>query len=148
MDFLAAEERFEEAADVRERAASLAAALQRQRRISALVGAGRLVVEVRGQGGAELSQGMLVRAWSATADDQPTLFDGPDAWADLTSGTLRPDRPIPKHLADELGCVASWLDERAPRLRIVHCDDGLASRLPVVPSFKPVTRRDVPAESR
>jgi DNA polymerase-3 subunit epsilon len=148
MDFLAGEERFEEAADVRERASSLAAALQRQRRISALVRAGRLVLEVRGQGGAELSNGLLVRAWSKNTTDQPTLFDGADPWAQLSNGTLCPDRPIPRHLADELSCVASWLDERAQRVRIVHCDDGLASRLPLVPSFKPVPRRDVPAESR
>jgi DNA polymerase-3 subunit epsilon len=148
MSVLAEQERFEEATDVRERASALAVALQRQRRIGSLVRAGRLVVEVRGQGGAELCHGVLVRAWSTSTRGQPTLFDGTDAWADLASGTLCADRPIPKHLADELQCVASWLDERAQRVRIIHCDDGLASRLPLVPSFKPVVRRDVPVESR
>jgi DNA polymerase-3 subunit epsilon len=145
---LARAERFEEAADVRERAAALAHALRRQRRLDALIRAGRLVIEVRGQGGAELSQGLLVRAWSATTRDQASLFDADDAWAALAGATLRPDRPVPKHLADELQCVASWLDERAQRVRIVHCDDGLASSLPLVPSFAPVARRDAAAPAR
>jgi hypothetical protein len=55
---------------------------------------------------------------------------------------------VPKHLVDELQCVASWLDERAPRVRVVHCDDGLASRLPLVPTFTPVARKDAGAARR
>ena len=148
MQALAEAERFEEAADMRERAGALAQALARQRRLDTLIRAGRLVVDVRGTGGAELVRGRLVRAWAAGPSSQPSLLelDGTCGPADATE--LMPDRPIPKHLADELQCVASWLDERAPRVRIVHCDEGLVSHLPVVPSFKPTVRRDVTPERR
>jgi DNA polymerase-3 subunit epsilon len=149
MHALAEAERFEEAADMRERAGALAQALTRQRRLDTLVRAGRLVVDVRGSGGAELVHGRLVRAWAGHgAGSQPSLLelDGTCGPADLSE--LEPDRPIPKHLADELQCVASWLDERAPRVRILHCDEGLSSTLPVVPSFAPTARRDGPTERR
>jgi DNA polymerase-3 subunit epsilon len=142
MRTLAESERFEEAADMRERAAALAQAVKRQRRLDALVRAGRLVVEVHGHGGAELVHGQLVRAWASGASAQPSLLDLPGTCGPPEPDRLVPDRPVPKDLADELHCVASWLDERAPRVRIVHCDEGLASRLPVVPSFTPAGRRD------
>jgi DNA polymerase-3 subunit epsilon len=138
MHALAEAERFEEAADMRERAAALAQALKRQRRLDTLVRAGRLVVEVRGHGGAELVHGRLVRAWPAGPSSQPSLLELDGTCGAITPDDLEPDRPVPKHLADELQCVASWLDERAQRVRIVHCDEGLASRLPLVPSFSPV----------
>src|SRR6056297_3641901 len=54
---LAAEQRFEEAVEVRERARALTAALVRQRRLDAVRRAGRLVVELPGGGGAELDGG-------------------------------------------------------------------------------------------
>ncbi|MBI2708758.1 MAG: DEDD exonuclease domain-containing protein [Actinobacteria bacterium] len=83
---LAAAERFEEAADVRDRAAALAAALRRQRRFDWLRGAGRVVVEVPGQGGAELRRGRLVRAWSER--NRPGL-----EWDDEAIAVLGPDGP-------------------------------------------------------
>jgi DNA polymerase-3 subunit epsilon len=150
---LAEAERFEEAADMRERAAALAQALARQRQLDTLVRAGRLVVDVRGTGGAELVRGRLVRAWADAPTSQPSLLDlVPDLGTDtqIAGGSvdLAPDRPIPKHLADELQCVASWLDDRAPRVRIVHCDEGLSSHLPVVASFAPTERRDAAPRHR
>ena len=148
MHALAAAERFEEAADMRERAAALAQALRRQSRLDALIRTGRLVVEVHGQGGAELVHGRLVRAWAAAASSQPSLLDLPGTCGPADPTELVPDRPVPKHLVDELQCVASWLDERAPRVRVVHCDDGLASRLPLVPTFTPVARKDAGAARR
>ena len=131
----------------------LAQALARQRRLDTLRRAGRLVVDVRGTGGAELVRGRLVRAWADGPTSQPSLLDQlPDLGADAAAcgggGELDPDRPIPKHLADELQCVASWLDDRAPRVRIVHCDEGLSSHLPLVPSFTPTDRRDAAPRHR
>jgi DNA polymerase-3 subunit epsilon len=148
MRALAGSERFEEAADMRERAAALSQALARQRRLDALVRAGRLVVDVRGTGGAELVRGRLVRAWGAGPSSQPSLLELEGTCGPGDPTELVPDQPIPKHLADELHCVASWLDERAPRVRIVHCDEGLASHLPVVPSFTPTERRDARPDRR
>jgi len=144
MDALAADERFEEAADMRDRAAALSQALRRQRRFDALRRAGRVVVEVPGRGGAELVHGRLVRSW---AEGQPSLpwgdddDAGPPGLDDLT-------RPPDRSLADELVCVASWLDRESARVRLVHADEGLASAYPVLPSFEPARPRPMAAPQR
>src|SRR5690606_8615669 len=72
MHALAAADRFEEAADVRNRADALAGALRRQRRLQGLRRAGRIRLEVPGEGGVELDRGRLVRAWAdgTRPDDQ------------------------------------------------------------------------------
>jgi DNA polymerase-3 subunit epsilon len=128
MSALAAADRFEEAADVRDRADALASALRRQRRFESLRGAGRLQLQVRGQGGVELHNGRLVRAW-AGADPPPESFPVPtDAPAPVA-------QPVPADLADELSCVASWLDGHAAHVRVLHCAGSLTERVPAVPSF-------------
>ena len=128
MDTLAVAERYEEAADVRDRAAALSSALARQRRIDALRRAGVVRVAFRRGGGAEVHNGVLVRTW---ADEQPTL--------PLASGPEPPasDQPLPLALADEVGCIAGWLDAEAARVRLEHCEGGLASRVGALPSFQP-----------
>jgi DNA polymerase-3 subunit epsilon len=169
MHALAASDRFEEAADVRNRADALASALRRQRRLDALRRAGRIRLQVRGEGGIELDRGRFVRAWSdgpTPADELP--FDdgsasdtvGAAAAVDATAAVAAVDgaaavdaappqpclpssrpsplrTPLPAALADELHCVAGWLDGRAARIDLLHCDDGLAEPLPAVPSFSP-----------
>jgi DNA polymerase-3 subunit epsilon len=129
MAALAREQRFEEAADVRERAAALSAALERQRRIGRLQSAGRVVVEV-GDGGAEVIAGRLVRSWS---DGRPTLPLG----ATMAAGC----EVLGRDEIDELLCVHRWLEERAGEVRLTHCDGGLASPYPRLPTFAP-GRRD------
>ena len=135
MRALAAAERFEDAAATRDRAAALARALQRQRRLDGLRRAGRLLVEVPGEGGALLVGGRLVESWSSATDDaQDTL-----PWVDVE--LVQDDAgPLPRHLADELGCVSSWLEGRAARMKLVRCDGELASPLPALPRFD-VTHR-------
>ena len=135
---LAADERFEEAADVRDRADALAAALRRQRRYDQLRRAGRIRLELDDGSGALLDGGRLIAAWSAgelplgsasvptdTVTD-PVLFDGPNTMA-----------PRPRELADELGAIAAWLDRSAPSVVLDHCEGVLASTLPALPSFTP-----------
>ncbi len=148
MDALAEAERFEEAADVRDRAAALTWALRRQRRFDTLRRAGRTVVEVPGRGGAELDGGRLVRAWAA--DGQARLLEAADADGDgptdpALGDPALADHALPpgRHLADELACVAAWLDQEAARVRLVHSDGGLSSPFPTLPSFEP--RRAGPA---
>src|SRR5205807_3799499 len=68
MEAMARAERFEEAAAARDRAAALARAIGRQRRLDGLRRAGRVVVEVAGEGGALLVGGRLAEAW---ADGRP-----------------------------------------------------------------------------
>ena len=50
---------------------------------------------------------------------------------------------LPSALADELSCVAAWLDKEAAVLRLVHSDGGLMSAYPPLPSFEPVRRDDL-----
>ena len=129
---LAADERFEEAADMRDRADALASALRKQRRFDLLRNAGRMRLELPGQGGAELEEGRLVRAWGPgdVFDDEGVII-----------GQLFPEPtslpPLDRELADELNCVAAWLDRSAHQLSLEHCDGVFASALPQLPSFAP-----------
>ena len=125
-------ERFEEAADVRDRAEALAAALRRQRRFDVLRRAGRLRIEVPGQGGADLTGGRLDRAWAS--GESPATEAGDDGRLFLDTGPLP---PLDRDLADELACVAAWLDRSANHVTLEHCEGLLASALPAVPSFAP-----------
>jgi DNA polymerase-3 subunit epsilon len=139
MQALAASDRFEEAADVRNRADALAGALRRQRRLDGLRRAGRVRLEVRGEGGIELDRGRFVRAWadgSAPVDQLALGFDQ-DTATPAAAGADEPHAPLPGALADELNCVAGWLDGRAARVDLLHCDAGLAEALPAVASFAP-----------
>lgn len=115
MERLAAEHRFEEAADVRERAATLSRVSLRQSRIDALVISGRVEFEfAHATGGIVVDCGRLVSTW---AGDQPPLalpFDGFER-------TL----PLAAEHFDEVACVASWLGLRAAALRIRASDYGL-----------------------
>ena len=125
-------ERFEEAADVRDRAEALAGALRRQRRFEVLRRAGRLRIEVPGQGGAELTAGRLARAWSP--GEAPAVEPGDDGRLFVDTGPLP---PLDRDLADELACVAAWLERSAHQVTLEHCEGMLASALPAVPSFAP-----------
>jgi len=48
-----------------------------------------------------------------------------------------PDGPLPCEVADEVGCIAGWLEAEAGRVRLEHCDGGLASVVEPFPSFQP-----------
>jgi DNA polymerase III subunit epsilon len=150
MAALANAERYEEAADVRDRADALAHAIRRQRRLDALTSSGRLLVHLPGQGGAELVGGRLTRAWGPSDGDRPGDVEPQLAFPDEPSSTAAPppaaDQPVPRELVDELSCVAGWLEQRAAQVELVHCDEGLASALPAVPSFKPLNLRRPPTD--
>lgn len=135
MAALAGAERFEEAADVRDRAAALSTALRRQRQLDMLRRAGRVLVEVPGRGGAELCEGRLVRAWQPGANEPLPLV----SLGDTRMPEPAPGDSLPRELADEVLCVARWLDSNAGSVRLVHTDAGLVSALPRVDSFDPRT---------
>ena len=153
MHALAAAERFEEAAEMRDRAAALTAALRRQQRFDTLRRAGRVVVEAGDQHRAELDGGRLVQAWQVsrtgvTALPLPLDLDpvAPDTLRSSSATVAGCDddpaaRPLPTALADELACVAAWLDKEGPRLRIVHADGELTPPHPPLPSFEPARGR-------
>jgi DNA polymerase-3 subunit epsilon len=129
IDALARARRYEEAADMRDRAAALSGALARQRRLDRLRRAGVVRVEFRGGGGAEVRNGVLVRTWRGADALALAITTGPDPPS--------PDGPLPASLADEVGCIAGWLDAEAGRLRLAHCEQGLTSSVEVLPSFRP-----------
>lgn len=136
---LAAEERFEEAADVRNRAAALSAALRRQRRFDALRRAGRVELEVDGTSGIELDHGRLARAWRITragVSAVPLPLDLDPVAPDDQRPSASPGEPVPAALADELACIGAWLAKEAERIRVVRSDDLLDLRPPPLPSFQ------------
>ena len=136
---LAADERFEEATDVRDRADALASALRRQRRFDALRRAGRLRLELPDGSGAELESGRLLRAWAPNPAPDALPFERPDPVAHEGASTDPhvPLPPLPRELADELACVAAWIEQRAHELNLEHCDGEFASAFPAVASFRP-----------
>ena len=131
---LAAQERYEEAADMRDRGAALAAALRRQRRFDLLRRAGRVRFNV-GDAWAELHDGLLSRVGSLA--DPPSLLDLREA-----APVSVPTEPAPpsRSEADELLCIARWLDDNAHRIRLELTTGELAEPLPRLPSFVPPKR--------
>ncbi len=128
MDALAGSERYEEAADVRDRAAAFADAHRRARRLHAVRDAGRLVVHLDGDR-AVFDRGHLV-----TCDpvDAPSLLSLSPEAAD--------DRPARRHVepeeVDELTVVSGWLDANARRLRLEDVEGPLCSALPPLPDLR------------
>ena len=132
---LAHEERFEEAADVRDRAEALSGALRRQRRFDRLRRAGRLHIELPDGSGVLLESGRLAAAWGPGQAPLDTLHPTTD---DTTADDLDdPCAPLPRELADEFACVAAWLDNNAQDLTLVACDGEFTSAIPTVESFTP-----------
>lgn len=146
MHLLAAAERFEDAAAMRDRAAALVTALRRQQRFDTLRRAGRVVIETGDRHRAELEGGRLVQAWQVSRqgvtvvplplDLDPEAPD-PDPVAPALPLVDPADVPLPKAMADELACVASWLDKESGRLRVLHADGALTSPYPPLPAFEP-----------
>ena len=131
---LATEERFEEAADVRDRASALARAINRQRKFDQLRRAGHIHIDLGPLGGVALDHGRLQSAWGE--GELPSL-GLPSTATDRFVNSEEPLTPIDREHADELGCIASWLEKNAPDLTLDHCDGVLSSALPALPSFTP-----------
>ncbi|MGE0309894.1 MAG: UvrB/UvrC motif-containing protein, partial [Acidimicrobiia bacterium] len=126
---LASTERFEEAADTRDRAAALARVLDRQRRLDALRGTGWLQLQLPGGVIATLERGVLTDVRSH--DDAATLPLPSDLEIPSEHG------PLPRHLADEMACAAAWLADHAHRIGLVECSGGWALPAVPLPMFTP-----------
>ena len=119
-------------------------ARRRQRRLDALRSWESARVEVPGRGGARLVRGRVVEAWTEDAADAPPRLplDGapsrppPDRPASLFS-LPEPGPPVSPQEAEELLCVAAWLDRHAGSAQVVDEHGPLAWPLPPVPSFHP-----------
>ncbi len=128
MDALAAAERFEEAADVRDRAAAVVAILRRRRRIDALRASGHTELALPGGAGAVLEGGLLTAAWGR---------DGQVRSLDIVAGAPVPDPDLDPEGADaERMCVAAWLDRSLGRTTVASSTGGLASLWPPLPEMR------------
>ncbi len=137
MDALAAAERFEEAADVRDRAAALVGIVGRQRRIASLRASGRTELALGGGAGAVLDGGILIAAWGRDGQVRPL---------DIVGGVPTPDDDGDPDGADaERMCVAGWLDRTAGRVRLVDSTGELSSPWPPLPELRPGRERRHPA---
>ena len=143
---LAAQQRFEEAADLRGRAAALARALDRQRRYDALRTAGRVHVELRGGAWAVIESGVLRGAGAgppgaAAQGVLPCDRDPGDGEpGDREPGDGEPGAagaPVPRHVVDEMATIAAWLDARAGSFQMLECEGGLALPRARLVSFEP-----------
>ena len=126
MRALAADDRFEEAADMRDRAAAFADGHRRVRRFARLRRAGRIVLRL-GDRRVVLDGGRLV---TTEAVHEPTLFGACDSVAPGCAALVAPDE------ADELTVISRWLDDNAAKLRIEHVDGVLCSPLPRLPDLR------------
>ena len=104
----------------------------------------RLVVRRHDGGAVELRRGRLTHLWSPPAAVEGQL----EGMASLPRPVeaVPPDPgppeagPLPTDLADELLCVARWLDRHAPALVMERASGEWASPLPPLPRFSPVGR--------
>lgn len=130
MQSLAAAERYEEAADVRDRAAAFVDAHRRVRRLDLVHRAGRLVVRLGGLR-AVIEGGRLCHTEDV---DAPSLLGTPTST--VPDGRTPASRWVEPAAVDELSVLAAWLDKNAARLEIEHCEGTLCSPLPRLPELR------------
>ncbi len=120
MSALATGERYEEAADVRDRLAAFVDAHRRVRRFELLRRAGRMALH-HGSHRVVLDGGRLVAVEPA---------DGLSLFATPPSEPAAVALPVAPADADELTVVAGWLDRNAHRLRVEWAEHAFSSPLP------------------
>ncbi len=113
MATLAAQDRFEEAAAMRDRASAVVRIVERQRRIEMVGRVDRLVFQHGDGNRIELGAGGRLLGGD--------LFD-----VEVAPATL-----------DEALCVASWLNRNAATIRIVEASGSFSSELPLLPDYRP-----------
>ena len=135
---LALAQRYEEAANVRDRMQALSQALHRQRRCDQLRSAGTLVVQ-RGDVEHEFDHGVLVAVRTADRLFAP-LITGSGPVLPALAPLLDPATPMPngtgpltRDLYDEMMCVSRFLEAHAEEIRIISCSGDMASSTPPIP---------------
>jgi hypothetical protein len=123
---LAGDQRFEEAADLRDRYGSLATALERRRAWQALQEAGTVWAEDRDGNGALVERGRLIAAWNPGGSPPLVPSASPEDLA-----------PVPRSVADaeEARLIWKWLD----RAGVEIIDSSGALALPARPIPKLAT---------
>lgn len=124
---LADEQRYEKAATVRDRAATLASALHRKRRLEAWRRPSRVVVELPDGAGAEILHGLLGRTWAAGAEPEDVRRPAPVG--------PEPVGPIPREEIYERLCIVTELERARSPWRIAHVEGLLAVPARRIESF-------------
>ncbi len=132
---LAVEDRFEEAADVRDRAEALSGALRRARRFDLLRRAGQVRVSIGGAW-ADLDRGLLV-ACGDHREGEALFAAGLPADAPALPVSDEPLAVPRRDEADELLTIVAWLDKNAARVRLDTVTGVLVEPLPRIKSFAP-----------
>lgn len=125
MRALAAEERFEEAALLRDRAGALARGIERQHCAQALRATGWMTIRVGHESDAyeiRFADGRV--RFGAGLPDRLHAFDR--------------DAPVPPHLIDELAIVSTWLAKGGHRLSLTNVGGSLAFPAYRMPRFDPI----------
>ena len=136
ISMLARTERYEEAADVRDRAEALAAALRRTRRFDLLRRAGDVRVSI-GDTWVDLHHGLLT-ACGARGETASLWGDGLAVAAPVAANDGPGPLPVPgRDEADELLTIAAWLERNAGRIRLERVTGVLVEPLPRIPSYAP-----------
>lgn len=138
MRALAAVQRYEEAANVRDRMQALSQALSRQRRCEQLRRAERLVIR-HNDVVFELDHGVLVGTrlddqmfTPLTSNPSPVLCAIESLLVPASPPTSRSE-PLSRELYDELMCVSRFLEAQARSIDIVECTGGLFSPRSPIP---------------
>ncbi len=126
---LSGQQRYEEAASVRDEAERLRHLLGRHRRVESLRGAGKVALLVDGEGTVELDGGLLTECGvmfdsGLALDSTPAMDPGPALGSGLamTSDGHEDERII----------VAQWLRANAERVRILEVESQLGMSMPAV----------------
>ena len=124
---LASAQRYEEAANVRDRAQALSGALRRQRLIDHLREAAQLDLRI-GAVDFEFDHGRLI----------DSRLDGTlTAALTLPAPAFAPlDRPLPRHAADETLCIARYLEANSNNISLLRCTGRWALPLAPLVSFE------------
>jgi DNA polymerase-3 subunit epsilon len=141
MRALADDERFEDAAVVRDLAGALARAVDQQRRTDALRRAGRMRLRWRGIV-------LHVEHGRLCVDVDPRVLAGLRGTAAAASVAVSQGAadepaaggPLPRWLVDEVVCLATWLERQASHVRVEHADAGWAGPSIRLPRFAAVER--------
>lgn len=129
---LAAAQRFEEAALVRDRLAALVGAARRGRLVEALRAAGRVTVR-RGDVSWTVEDGRLVDTAIAGEVGRALPVDPPDP--------PTPGRPLSRRHVDEALCLAKYFDRHADRLTVTSCSGVWGFPIEAVESPTSLPRR-------
>lgn len=128
---LSREQRYEDAASVRDEADRLRHLLRRHRRVESLRSAGRVVLLIDGEGTVELDGGLLMECGQLFGTDAPPGTEITSAMASASASASAMAMSADGH-EDERIVVAQWLGFNAERVRILEVESQLGMSMPAI----------------